>query len=92
MLVNPADLEEGTMTVIFNVNSDVIFPKFWSDPNGLTFLHDEFTGGYTSFEGNIGGGRIYIKTETGPIIIKGPIHGGPPEGQNFVGSGSWIEG
>ncbi|KIK02745.1 hypothetical protein K443DRAFT_509710 [Laccaria amethystina LaAM-08-1] len=90
--VNPNDPDEGTVPVTFNANSDVSVPKFWSDPKGLTLLYDEVVSGYTSFRGTIGNGRIFLKTEKGPVTIKGPIHGGPSEGQTFVGSGTWIQG
>ncbi|KJA20684.1 hypothetical protein HYPSUDRAFT_783543 [Hypholoma sublateritium FD-334 SS-4] len=35
-------------------------------------------------------GRIFIKTGKG-ITIKGPISGGPTEGQTIVGSGTWTK-
>lgn len=90
--VNPDDHDEGIVPITFNANSDVPVPKFWSDPKGLTLLYDEGVSGYTSFRGTIGDGRIFLKTEKGPITIKGPIHGGPSEGQTFVGSGTWVQG
>ncbi|KIK02748.1 hypothetical protein K443DRAFT_656675 [Laccaria amethystina LaAM-08-1] len=81
-----------TIPVTFNTNSNVSIPKFWSDPKGLTLLYDEVISGYTSFCGTICDGRIFLKTEKGPITIKGPIHGSPSEGQTFVGSGTWVQG
>ncbi|KAF9072605.1 Aa1-PRI4 [Rhodocollybia butyracea] len=89
--VNPDDHDEGTVPVTFNVNSDVTVPKFWSDANALTLLYDEIPMGFDSFRGSIGEGRIFIKTGKG-ITIKGPIHGGPREGQTFTGSGTWLQG
>ena len=86
------DPDEGTVPVNFNANSDVSVPKFWSDLKGLTLLYTKVVSGYTSFTGTIGNGRIFLKTEKGPVTIKGPIHGGPEEGQTFVGSGTWIQG
>jgi hypothetical protein len=86
--VNPANHDEGTVSFTFNVNSDVTVPKFWSDDDALTILYDDIPMGFDSFRGSIGGSRIFIKTDKG-ITIKGQIHGGPREGQTFVGSGTW---
>jgi hypothetical protein len=90
MYNNPNDRDEGTVTISFNANSDVSVPKFWSDAKALVLLYTEVTAGFDTFRGNIGGGKIFLKTGKG-ITIKGDIHGGPPEGQNFVGSGTWIQ-
>ncbi|KAF9058465.1 hypothetical protein BDP27DRAFT_1408284 [Rhodocollybia butyracea] len=76
--VNPADHDEGTTPVTFNINSDVTVPKFWSENKGLTLLYDDIPMGFDSFRGNIGGGIIFIKTGKG-VTIKGPIQGGPDE-------------
>lgn len=91
MWVNPSDHDEGTVPITFNANSDVSVPKFWSEAKGLKLLYDTFNAGYDSFRGTIGGGKIFIKTGKG-ITIKGDISGGSPEGQSFVGSGTWIQG
>ena len=87
---NPADHDEGTVTISFNANSDVAVPKFWSDDKALVLLYDGFNAGFDTFRGNIGAGKIFVKTGKG-LTIKGNIYGGPPEGQNFVGSGTWIQ-
>ncbi|KAF9072601.1 hypothetical protein BDP27DRAFT_1360918 [Rhodocollybia butyracea] len=89
--VNPNDHDEGTTPVTFNINSDVTVPKFWSENKGLTLLYDDIPMGFDSFRGNIGGGTIFIKTGKG-ITIKGPIQGGPEEGQTITGSGTWLQG
>lgn len=91
MWVNPNDHDEGTVPITYNVNSDVSVSKFWSADKGLTLLYDTYSAGFDSFRGTIGAGRIFIKTGKG-ITIKGPISGGPPEGQTIVGSGTWIQG
>ncbi|CAA7262425.1 unnamed protein product [Cyclocybe aegerita] len=87
---NPADHDEGSVPITFNANSDVAVPKFYSADKSLTLLYDTFTAGYDTFRGNIGGGKIFFKTGKG-ITIKGDVTGGPAEGQNFVGSGTWIQ-
>lgn len=93
MWVNPADHDEGVVATSFSVNSDVTVPKFWSGEKALSLLYepDMISGGFDSFRGTIGDGKIFIKTGKG-ITIKGPISGGPAEGQTIVGSGTWIKG
>ncbi|KJA18044.1 hypothetical protein HYPSUDRAFT_191405 [Hypholoma sublateritium FD-334 SS-4] len=93
MWVNPADHDEGVVATSFSVNSDVTVPKFWSAEKALTLLYDNdaLSGGFDSFRGTIGDGKIFIKTGKG-ITIKGPISGGPSEGQTIVGSGTWTKG
>ncbi len=93
MWVNPADHDEGVVATSYSVNSDVTVPKFWSGEKALTLLYDSdmISGGFDSFRGTIGDGKIFIKTGKG-ITIKGPISGGPAEGQTIVGSGTWTKG
>ncbi len=91
--VNSDDHDEGVVPMAYNINSDVTVPKFWSDKKALTLLYESeyLVGGFDSFRGTIGDGRVFIKTGKG-ITIKGPIHGGPEEGQTIVGSGTWVQG
>ena len=93
MWVNPADHDEGVVATSYSINSDVTVPKFWSGDKTLTLLYDNdmITGGFDSFRGTVGAGTIFIKTGRG-ITIKGPISGGPAEGQTIVGSGTWTKG
>ncbi|KAF9072603.1 Aa1-PRI4 [Rhodocollybia butyracea] len=88
---NPDDNDEGTIPVAYTINSDVTVPKFWSDDKALALLYDDIPMGFDSFRGSIGNGRIFIETGKG-VTIKGPIHGGPEEGQSFTGSGTWLVG
>jgi hypothetical protein len=78
----------------FNVNSDVALHRFKSQDapqeKKLTASYtslDQFLG-YDRFNGSIGGGRIFIKTEKG-VKVKGAIEGGPGDGQTFTGAGTW---
>ncbi|GJJ14407.1 hypothetical protein Clacol_008671 [Clathrus columnatus] len=85
------DSETGvTMTYVYNINSDVSVSKFSSKGAPKERALDATVGarglaGFDRFSGAIGDGRIYIRTDNG-VIIKGPITGGPEEGQSFVGS------
>jgi hypothetical protein len=81
----------------YNINADVAVKRFKStgapDQRVLSLEYGN-TGqflGYDRFNGSIGSGRIYIKTEKG-IKIKGTIEGGPTDGQTFVGAGTWTKG
>ncbi|CAA7262444.1 unnamed protein product [Cyclocybe aegerita] len=87
---NPEDHDEGTVPIFFTVDSDVSLPRFSSVGRGLTVHYDKLQGGFDTFRGNIGGGKIFIRTGQG-VVIKGRIDGGPDEGQNFVGSGTWTQ-
>ncbi|KAJ3506794.1 hypothetical protein NLJ89_g6666 [Agrocybe chaxingu] len=87
---NPAEHDEGTVPIFFTADAGVFLPKFSSVNKGLTVHYDTFNGGFDTFRGNIGDGRIFIRTGQG-IVIKGAIDGGPDEGQDFVGSGTWME-
>ncbi|CAA7262427.1 unnamed protein product [Cyclocybe aegerita] len=87
---NPADHDEGTVPIVFTADADVSLPRFSSVDKGLTLLYNTFKGGFDTFRGNIGNGTIFIRTGKG-IVIKGKIHGGPDDGQDIVGSGTWIE-
>ncbi|KJA17090.1 hypothetical protein HYPSUDRAFT_146919 [Hypholoma sublateritium FD-334 SS-4] len=93
MWVNSLDHDEGVVAISYSVNSDVTVPKFWSAEKALLLLADPdmINGGFDSFRGTIGNGQIFIKTGKG-ITIKGPICGGPSEGQTIVGSGTWTKG
>lgn len=81
----------------YNVNSDVALVTFNSPGatdkppkyalNG-TWREKSDLLGFKKFDGVIGGGRFYIKTVDG-VVIKGPIEGGPDEGQSFTGSGTF---
>ncbi|GJJ14401.1 hypothetical protein Clacol_008665 [Clathrus columnatus] len=84
----------------FNVNSDIALPKFWSfgadkSPirRNLIVTYDnplQFSG-FDRFYGSIGDGKIYVRTDKG-VTLKGPIAGGPIEGQTFTGAGTWLKG
>jgi hypothetical protein len=81
----------------YNINADVSLKRFKStdapDERALAaeYSNTEQFLGYDRFNGSIGSGRIYIKTEKG-IKIKGTIEGGPQDGQTFVGAGTWTKG
>lgn len=84
----------------FNVNSDVALPTFHSTGAddfpvvySLVGTYDDTSRQMTSFDrfrGSIGNNRFYLRTSLG-VIIKGPISGGPLQGQSFVGSGTWLK-
>ena len=82
---------------VFNINADSMVPTFASlEAPARRNLLVEWTDerqflGYDRFSGEIGGGRIYIKTEKG-IVIKGPIAGGPSRTRRFDGAGAWVRG
>ncbi|CAE6420946.1 unnamed protein product [Rhizoctonia solani] len=80
----------------YNINSDVVVSSFKSvgapDKSGLTmsFPPGERPHGFIRFDGNIGGGRIFIKCKNG-FVFKGVIEGGPQTTQSFVGAGTWTK-
>ncbi|KAG8742418.1 hypothetical protein FRC10_001552 [Ceratobasidium sp. 414] len=82
------------LAAAFNINADVVVPAFMStdapDQQTLSLewtTDDQFLG-FDEFSGEIGAGRIYIRTGKG-IKVKGVIVGGPAGGQSFVGAGTW---
>jgi hypothetical protein len=93
-VIMPNPVTEIPEHFALNVNSDTFISRFRSKdaPKARTLTVDhtslhQFLG-YDGFQGSIGHGRIYLRTDRG-ITIKGEIEGGPDEGHTFVGAGSW---
>lgn len=89
---NPATRVD--LNSVFNINADVMVPAFSSiqAPARATLIVEWSSEsqliGKDKFTGEIGGGRIYIKTDKG-LVIKGAIAGGPAQVHSFSGGGSW---
>ncbi|KAG9090018.1 hypothetical protein FRC06_001250, partial [Ceratobasidium sp. 370] len=79
------------LAATFSINADILVPAFMSTSAptrktlSLEWTTENQFSGFDQFSGEIGGGRIYIKTRKG-IKVKGTILGGPSSVQSFVGT------